>query len=255
MASRVAEVHQVPQRSMLASISLVLSLFIGLIAVGSALGSRWGIFHFRVGFLLVRLCVYGAIISGVMSLVALWITLPFRSNTRGFTLSVLACLISAVVVAVPLNTWRKMNQFPSIHDVSTSPGTPPKFMVIQHFRPTSSNSITPIKSDQVDLQREFYPFLEPLTLSAPYEVCVKRSLQVVRKMDWTIRAANWERGHIEATDTTFWFGFKDDVAIRITREGENKCEVNLRSVSRVGKGDAGRNAERIRTFMNRFKRK
>jgi len=57
-----------------------------------------------------------------------------------------------------------------------------------------------------------------------------------------------EEGRIEATDETLWWGFKDDVVIRIQAEGAGS-KLDIRSMSRVGKSDIGKNAERIRAFL------
>ena len=57
---------------------------------------------------------------------------------------------------------------------------------------------------------------------------------------------------IEATDRTFWFGFKDDVVIRITPEPDGS-RVDVRSLSRVGKSDVGTNAKRIRAYLRKLK--
>jgi len=56
-------------------------------------------------------------------------------------------------------------------------------------------------------------------------------------------------GRIEATDSTFWFGFIDDVVVRLTPETDGGTRVDVRSVSRVGLGDAGANARRVRNFL------
>ena len=71
-------------------------------------------------------------------------------------------------------------------------------------------------------------------------------------MGWEIVAAVPEEGRLEATDTTAWFGFKDDIVIRITPEGEGS-RLDIRSMSRVGKSDIGKNAERIRAFLAKVK--
>ena len=60
-------------------------------------------------------------------------------------------------------------------------------------------------------------------------------------------------GRIEATDTTFWFGFTDDIVIRITPVAEGS-RVDIRSLSRVGKSDVGTNARRIRSFIQRLEK-
>lgn len=67
-------------------------------------------------------------------------------------------------------------------------------------------------------------------------------------MGWKIVAAEAEMGRIEATDITFWFGFKDDVVIRITAQNKGS-RVDVRSVSRVGLSDVGTNAKRINSFL------
>ena len=57
-------------------------------------------------------------------------------------------------------------------------------------------------------------------------------------------------GRLEATDTTLFFGFKDDVIVRLRVEGGG-TRIDVRSKSRVGLGDAGTNAKRVRAFLAR----
>ena len=76
-------------------------------------------------------------------------------------------------------------------------------------------------------------------------------MQAARDMGWEIADASSDRLHIEATDTTFWFGFKDDVVIRITPEPDGS-RVDIRSLSRVGKNDVGTNAKRIRAYLRKL---
>jgi uncharacterized protein (DUF1499 family) len=59
-------------------------------------------------------------------------------------------------------------------------------------------------------------------------------------------------GRLEATDTTFWFGFKDDVVVRVRPDGTGS-RVDVRSLSRVGRSDLGMNARRIRRFLERLR--
>ena len=70
-------------------------------------------------------------------------------------------------------------------------------------------------------------------------------------MGWEIVGSNAEEGRIEATDTTLWFGFKDDVVVRIQPRGDESL-VDVRSLSRVGKSDVGTNAQRIRAYLRKF---
>ncbi len=87
----------------------------------------------------------------------------------------------------------------------------------------------------------------------PPDDAFARAVTVARDMGWHIYARAPEDGRIEAVDTTFWFGFKDDIAIRITPRDGGGSRLDLRSVSRVGTGDLGTNARRIQRFQDRFR--
>ena len=67
-------------------------------------------------------------------------------------------------------------------------------------------------------------------------------------MGWEIVASELAEGRIEATATTFWFGFKDDVVVRVTPT-DSGSRIDVRSVSRVGRSDVGANAERITAYL------
>ena len=97
-------------------------------------------------------------------------------------------------------------------------------------------------------QRGAYPEIKPQVLPVLPDEAFERALAVAGEMGWEIVAAEKGEGRIEATDTTFWFGFKDDVVIRI-QPAEAGSRVDVRSASRVGVGDLGVNAARIRRFL------
>ena len=58
----------------------------------------------------------------------------------------------------------------------------------------------------------------------------------------------------EAIDATSWFGFKDDIVVRLTPWGSG-TRVDVRSASRIGVSDAGTNAQRIREFLAELQQK
>lgn len=93
-----------------------------------------------------------------------------------------------------------------------------------------------------------YPDVQPQRLNQPFDKVFDAALATAQAMGWEIRETNRERGVIEAIATVRLFRFKDDVTVTITREGEATV-VNVRSKSRVGKGDLGVNARRIRAFQ------
>jgi uncharacterized protein (DUF1499 family) len=101
------------------------------------------------------------------------------------------------------------------------------------------------------LQRRAYPDLGPAILNTPPPHAFEQALATVRAMGWDLVAADQKAGRIEATDTTFWFGFKDDVVIRV-RPSEGGSRIDVRSLSRVGGGDVGTNANRIRAYLRKL---
>ena len=100
------------------------------------------------------------------------------------------------------------------------------------------------------MQRQGYPDLAPLVLKMPPPEALARAEQAARAMGWEIVAVSPQAGLIEATDTTWWFGFKDDVVVRVSAHPDGS-RVDVRSLSRVGASDLGVNAGRIRAYLRR----
>ena len=97
-------------------------------------------------------------------------------------------------------------------------------------------------------QQQAYPDIVPLLLNVPPGRAFERALAAAKAKGWDIVASDPAGGRIEATDTTFWFGFKDDVVVRVTPLPTGS-RVDARSLSRVGVGDVGANAARVRAFL------
>ncbi|MBI3800690.1 MAG: DUF1499 domain-containing protein, partial [Deltaproteobacteria bacterium] len=93
-----------------------------------------------------------------------------------------------------------------------------------------------------------YPTLGPLILQIPPQQAFERALAAASAMKWDIVAVEPPDGRIEATATTFWFGFKDDIVVRVTPTAGGS-RIDVRSVSRVGRSDVGTNAQRIEAYF------
>ena len=114
------------------------------------------------------------------------------------------------------------------------------------MRALRSRSRTPAKPPPT-AQRQAYPDIRPIALAAPPAEAFARALDAAKRMGWEIVVADAGTGHIEATATTPWFGFRDDVVVRVTPAAAGS-RIDVRSVSRVGKGDLGTNAARVRRY-------
>lgn len=160
-----------------------------------------------------------------------------------------AALVAAVAVgAVPLATLVSSLGAPPIHDVTTDTENPPAFVAVV---PLNSPGRTDYEGpDLAARQRSAFPGLDPAILPVAPADAFRRALAVVRRMGWEVLATDPATFRIEATDRTFWFGFYDDVVIRIAAAGADGSRVDVRSLSRVGVGDLGVNARRVREFLD-----
>jgi uncharacterized protein (DUF1499 family) len=151
-------------------------------------------------------------------------------------------------VLMPFRQLLSGRGLPSIHDITTDPGDPPRFSALLSRR---TGRVSPPEYDgpaAADRQRRAYPDIVPLDLDASAERAFADAAAAARQLGWEIVAVDPARGVIEATDTTFWFRFKDDIVVRV-RPRDRGSRVDIRSKSRIGRGDLGANAHRIRTFI------
>ena len=82
----------------------------------------------------------------------------------------------------------------------------------------------------------------------PPVTAFNRALDTAPRMGWTIVAADDTAGRIEASDRSRWFGFTDDIVIRITAS-DSGSRIDLRSSSRQGRSDFGVNAARVTRYL------
>ena len=166
----------------------------------------------------------------------------------GAMVSVLALVVALTTIAIPLMWQRRAQTLPLIHDVTTDLDNPPAFQAVISKRGDAPNKLDRAPQLTV-LQREGYPDLAPITLPTPPAATFDRALTIVQTQGWEIVTADKSTGRIEATETTRWFGFTDDIVVRLTPWGTG-TRVDVRSAARAGAGDLGRNARRIRQFLD-----
>ena len=232
----------------LAGVALAIVAAILLAAAG--IGTRIGLWHFRTGFNLLR---YGAYCGSAAFLVAVAASLySFRSRCHlGLILALLAAVAGAAITAVPISWKLAAQRLPRIHDISTDITNPPVFVAVLPLRKDAPNPASYGGPEVAALQRKGYPDIKTVVLELPRSLAYEAALGAVSAMGWQIVAAVPGEGRIEATDTTFWFGFKDDIVIRVAPAGSRSL-LDIRSVSRVGISDAGTNAVRIRAYVKKL---
>jgi uncharacterized protein (DUF1499 family) len=228
-----------------AGLALALVAAVALLVAGP--GHRFGWWSFATGFALLRYAAYGAIAAVAVSALAL-ILAPWRGQRRGMFRALAGLIIGLVTVGVPAYYLHVARSVPPIHDVTTDTEDPPAFDAILTLRADAPNPATYGGPDVAAQQREAYPDIGPADYPISPEAAFEAALAAARDQDWDIVAAGEAAGRIEATDRTLWFGFVDDIVIRV-RPTDVGSRVDVRSVSRVGVSDVGANAARIRAYL------
>ena len=230
--------------------TLTAAVIAALLLLAAGPGVRSGLWPFRTGFDLLRWGAYIGIAAAVAALIQLLI--PRWRAPRAWPLAG-AAVLGVLAAAIPWFWAQRAGQLPPIHDITTDTNDPPAFEAVLPLRAEAPNPATYDGPEIAAAQRQAYPDIRPLALPAttPY-AAFARALEAARASRWEIVAADSAAGRIEATATTGWFGFKDDVVVRVRPAGSGSV-IDLRSVSRVGKSDVGTNARRIRSYLERVR--
>jgi len=232
-----------PWLALLLAVTAVVLLGLG------PLGWRAGWWHFRIAFFYLMpwaaYCGLAAIALAVIALAAGWRAIRGQQAV----VAVLALLIGAGIAYVPWRYDEMRGTLPPIHDITTDWENPPQFQAVLPLRDADHANPVAYEGAKIsDLQRKAYPDIAPVTLAAPPPEAFARALGAAEQQGWTIVAADREAGRIEASQRSRWFGFTDDVVIRVAA-ADGGSRVDVRSVSRVGRSDFGVNAARVRAYL------
>jgi len=229
--------------------------------VVAALGYKFGLWDLKMG-LMKMVFAWGIYVLGagfVIGLLALILSVAIKP--RKGTSMILALIAMAIPVAgvMKAGSVRKTAAaLPYIHDISTDTADAPLFspaiMALRDATPGVNSAEWAGKKDPsgkalvADLQASGYPDIKPIKSPQAPALVFERSVDILKSQGWDIVTQDREAGVIEATDTTFWYGFKDDIIIRVRPAASETSLVDMRSLSRIGGSDLGKNAERIRTY-------
>jgi len=233
---------------LLRALAILVAVVALLLLVCAGPGTRMGLWHFRTGFTLLRWAAYLGIAGVILALIALVATRP---RGGGLAALLVALALAGTAFVFPWRMAQQARRVPPIHDITTDIQNPPEFVAVLPLRAGAANPATYGGDSVAALQRQGYPDIRPLQLDVSPAEAFRRARATAEAMDWEIVSADTAAGRLEATATTPWFGFKDDVVVRIRAEGTGS-RVDVRSVSRVGKSDVGTNAKRIREFLGQL---
>ena len=191
-----------------------------------------------------------AIALAVVALVWVW-----RYGARGSTPALTACAISGALLAWPAAIVPQILRQPALHDISTDLVQPPAFVRTAAARAKGANSPAWPGAAAAALQTANYPDIGPLIIRRDVEESFELAAEAVRRQRMTVLnevlAADGRSGVIEVTERTTVLGFTDDVVIRLREHGD-RTRIDVRSASRYGRHDLGRNAERVRRVLKQI---
>lgn len=194
---------------------------------------------------------FGVYVGGAALILIILNVLLNRKNTQwGSTFAY--AVLALVAVAMPVSMMSKASAVPPIHDITTDVTNPPVFVAVAPLREGAPNPITYEGGEVTKQQLEAYPEIKTQLLPQNLETVLSAAEKAIVSLGWE-RAQGALPNTLEATDTTLWFGFKDDVVIRLTPKSNNTL-VDMRSKSRVGKSDLGKNAQRINAFFDELRK-
>ncbi|MFQ3788941.1 DUF1499 domain-containing protein [Halomonas sp. A29] len=235
----------------IAWLSVLLLLVAALLLAGAGPAYRLDLLPLGSAFGMLRRGVQISAAAAIVGFLAL-IAATFCRRLRPALIGGLVMAATAAMLAVPWLHWQRAQTAPPIHDITTDTENPPAFEALAEAREAAPNAVEYPGEAFARQQREAYPDIEPLVLELPLGLAREVAEAAVLDMGWEI--AHNSLTSIEATDTTTWFGFKDDVVIRLSEADEN-VRIDVRSASRMGRGDVGANAARIRDYFEAIERR
>jgi uncharacterized protein (DUF1499 family) len=219
---------------------------------------RLGLANFRIALLLLA-GAFLLLLAGTLS--AILGTLVASARRMRFARGpALVGIALGLIASGYLLSWiARARAAPPLHEISTDLADPPAFVAVAALR-RDAHALNPSEYvsrvsapggriiDVPQLQRQRYPDIQPLLLRLAPAAALEAAQRAAQRLGWQIDAYVPGDGRLEATDSSAFFGFKDDVVVRV-RSSDAGSRIDVRSKSRVGLGDVGANARRVRAFL------
>jgi len=266
-------------RDLWLKLALTLSCLLPVYFLGSALATKFQLVDWQIGFGLLVIKLGALVLMGTLILALIGLILSVVVKPRsGWQLAVVAAIIPAMGLAFAANVIAKAKAVPPIHDFSTDIIDPPVFspsVALARMNIPGAHAVDPLNvplkalpsyapkppaglEDKTvgELGRAANPDVTSLTFQSPVAEVTSAAGEVVTDKGLTLLRVDPNAGAVEAVAESFWFGFRDDVVIRVrpgTQPGTSVLDI--RSASRVGTSDLGANALRIKILREGIKAK
>lgn len=239
--------------------ALLLGVGAVVAALVAAIGSATEVWGFRAGLTSLRYFFWIAVAGAVLGLIGL---IMARRRAKLLLANLVALVVALGFVLYLGNLVRTAKSVPAIHDVATDLEDLPQFARLK-VRADNLEKIPdedkpelkllPPEERWKALHRAYYGDLKTVRLPTPPAATVRRAAALARERGWDVVTVDEAAGTVEATETSRFFRFKDDVVLRVRPAPGGGSLVDMRSISRVGGSDVGMNAKRVRGFLTDLK--
>lgn len=238
--------------SRFANVVLGVAVLCGLAVIIMITGSGIGLWEPIDGFIYYRRSYQyiGYVVCGLAVLCLFY--LMTNKKLTGKKKAFLSLIIGLVILAPAIQSLvGEKISYPPIHDVTTDTINPPQFITLNDDRPGARNTLVYGGPDIAVQQIEAFPDIQPIMSALSPDEAYQKALSVGEAMGWEIIGADPALHRFEGTATTPYFKFVDDTVV-VVSEMPSGSRIDVRSVSRIGFGDIGVNALRVREFIELF---
>jgi uncharacterized protein (DUF1499 family) len=247
----------IKQLTVVTTMSRLLKWLAVLSALGfpiALIGFRVGLYEFGTGFRILNYTFYLAAAVFVAGIILFFIHRNSKpDSSRG---AIIAVAISLIPILGLGSQVFVASSVPGIHNISTDTIDPPQFNAVVALRGEGTNPLEyKIENgDLAEIQKNAYPDIKTITANTSVQDAFNKAVNIAEDLGWIIVSKDQANSIIEATQTTTLWQFKDDIVIRIRANAQtpDTTDVDLRSVSRIGRSDLGANANRIQRFIDQF---
>lgn len=233
----------------------LITAIVAVLVVGVMMfGARFGLWEPIVGFRLIRTYM-NSIAYGVIGLGVVGLIYQLAMDNRPDAIKAGAASLIGMGLLLPMiyGQVQPSVRLPPIHDITTDTNNPPAFLALDGSRAGAKNTLVYGGTEIAALQNKAYPDIAPIQSTKSAPEAFAEALRVGKLMGWTIVAEERNNLRFEAVARTPIYRFIDDVVVVVTAI-DSGSRIDIRSVSRIGRGDMGVNAARIREFIEVFKR-
>lgn len=235
----------------LSLLGLIVALVAGLAQVAAGPGRQFGLWDHNLGFKILEWGAYAGLAAAGASLIGVFFAWGVGRRSL-IVMGLVGTLVGGLVAYWPWALQKAFREPPPLYDITTDTANPPRFVAALDLRKVASRLPSEYPANFASQQQKAYPDIKPALLKMPIDDAFALTLRLARETrGWWVHTAVPADGRIEAVAKTFWFGFEDDVVIRVVAV-DGGSRVDVRSTGRLGRREGGTNAKRVQTFLKKL---